>query len=309
MPEQLTDQSSLPNRGGFLFRKGIMYTERYDLAPSELDQALTALKMELSTMGDRPWMVLSDFDYTLCDEYVFDSQTDNHLAVIEPEVVEAAQLQHLVVATSRRATNPTIPLLWESGLVSPATPVITENGGTIAYREGGGVSFIDLVEPERLRQLGELQQFAGAALQGRTGDLQMVFKTGRTSLIARLQDANGQTMPAHQQWLADQLRLMPPSSGLQVLNARASVTVQPIGVSKAGAFRTYLNLLDIPRDSVYVIGMGDAGNDATIFAEADLSLGFSDAVAHMVDIAMPAGTGTAVEVFRTMQNRMAAGSN
>ena len=256
----------------------------------ELDYALNSLETELANMGDREKVILSDFDYTLCDSYVFDEGTNNHIADIDPDVVAAAQTHHLVVATSRRVDNPTVPLLWESGLVQRHTPVIVENGGAILFlSESGSLECIDLVRPEDMEQLGAVRQLVGEAIRDLPAGQQLIFKVGRTMLLARLQDDQGTSLPHHQQWLAERIRgLMPPSS-LQVVDTRASVTIQHEDVNKGEAFRRYLGLVGVPRDSIYVIGMGDGENDAEIFDEADLSLGFSDSVSHMVDIDVPLG--------------------
>lgn len=108
-------------------------------------------------------------------------------------------------------------------------------------------------------------------------------------LLARLQDDRGNSLPHQQQWLAERIRGLMPPLPMQVVDTRASVTIQHKDVNKGSAFRTYLELIGIPRDSIYVIGMGDGENDTEIFDEADLSLGFSRAVSHMVDIDVPFG--------------------
>jgi hydroxymethylpyrimidine pyrophosphatase-like HAD family hydrolase len=274
-----------------------------DVMTPELDRALILLEAELATVGDREVVILSDFDYTLCDEYVFDPQTNNHLAVIEPGVVEAAKPHHMVVATSRRATNPTVSLLWQSGLVQPNRPAIIENGGAIISQNAGSLACLDLVDPGQLEQLHAMPELAAEAMPDIPSGQELIFKMGRTMLVARLQDEAGISLPHHQRWLAEQLRdIVPSSSPLQVVDTRASVTIQHRDVNKGTAFLKYLELEDIPRDSIYVIGLGDGENDAEIFDEADLSLGFSDAVSSIVDIDIPHGPRAIPHVLGIIQS-------
>jgi len=280
-----------------------MHREQNTMITPELDQALNSLEIELSVMGDRKKIVLSDFDYTLCDQYAFNPQTNNHLADIDPEVVAAAERQCLIVATSRRATNPTVPLMWESGLVPPHLPVIVENGGSILFRGSHGeIECIDLIRSEDMQELAEMRQLAVELIHDIPAGQRLIFKMGRTMLLARLQDEHGSSLPHHQQWLAERLRAIMSSSPLQVVDTRVSVTVQHADVNKGTAFRKYLELTGVLRDSIYVIGMGDGENDIELFNEADLRLGFSEAVASFVDIDIPHGPRAVPHIFKVIES-------
>lgn len=269
-----------------------------EAAGPELAHALNSLEVELSTMGDRDIIVLSDFDKTLCDDYTFDAASNNHLAVIDPAVVNAAQSQNLVVATSRRVSNPTVPLLWSSRLVHPRTPVIVEDGGCILFQTpGGGVETIDLVEPRDVEMLGYMGHLISESVTAAAPDSRLTLKMGRTMLLARLQDRHGDTSPERNRELARTIQGILPESPLQVVDTRASVTVQHRDVNKGRAFRSLLDMMGVERDSVYVVGLGDGPNDREIFEEADLSLGFSPAVSELVDIDIPTGHRAAADVL------------
>lgn len=256
---------------------------------SEIENPASILQAELLAAGDRTPVWLSDFDKTLCDTYVYDETTNNHLAVIDPATVSAAAMHHLVVATSRRLSNPTVPLFWQSGLLPASQAAILENGGVIARPNSDGrLDYIDLVPSTDLEDLQNIPAIARDKLEHLPEGQRLVFKTGRTLLLARLQDCNGNMLPEHQSWLAEQLAELVPAS-LHAMDTRASVVIQPAAVGKDTAFEAYLDLANIRREDIFVIGMGDGPNDAGIFATADVSLGFSEAVRHMVDIDVPGG--------------------
>lgn len=260
------------------------------------------LAQGVAALGLNQTVVLSDFDYTLCDQYVFDPSTNNHRPVIRDELVAAAQDQHLVIATARRASNPAIPHMWESGLVDHEQPVIAENGGTILFREGDGqIACMDLVEPEEVQLL---KKKAMLALEGVADDPRgrnLVVKEGRTMVLARLQDAQGGTSVADQQWLTGYLRRSLDDGSIKVVDTKTSVTIQSADVSKATGFDTYLDLYGITREEVQVIGMGDGDNDHEIFDVADVSIGFSDAVRDLVDVHVAEGAQAATHVLRTIK--------
>lgn len=267
----------------------------------ELGTALDNLELALAGLATKDTIILSDFDYTLCDTYTYDSATNNHMAMIDPAVIDAAQTHHIVVATSRRVTNPTVPLLWSSGLVDPRTPVIAENGGALLYHTADGVTCIDLVAPERVQALQTLDNAIRRNITTLPGGQKLAIKQGRTLLIARLQDENGDAQPQHQAWLAKQLEQLIDNPELAVVDTRASVTIQSKEISKGRAFRHYLELANIQRSDVCVVGMGDGPNDQQIFEEADISLGFSDTVRPMVDIIVPHGPRAVPHVLQVIE--------
>lgn len=242
-----------------------------------------ALADAMEATGRMP-VVLTDLDHTLFDRFTFDPQTNNHVPHISSELVAAAQGCRIAVATGRRATNPAISLLWESGLIRPKASVITENGGTVvSLGLDGEHTFRDLVSENDMVELNQVRQIladrAGTTPRGQ----RLIRKTGRTMLVAAMQDEQGNKLPQHQQELAAQLRGLLPFDSLRIVDTRASVTIQHHSVSKGRTFRLCLADEGISREDVFVVGMGDGENDESIFGEADFSIGFSPVVRHMVD--------------------------
>jgi hydroxymethylpyrimidine pyrophosphatase-like HAD family hydrolase len=253
-------------------------------------------------LDDREPMVLSDFDYTLCHTYGFDPTTNNHLPIISPELVDAAQAHHIVIATGRRANHPSLPLLWESGLVDMHTPVITENGGTLTfYGPNGHLNHTDIVEPEVQERVFASRELILENVGELPEGQRLIFKLGRTMLVSRLQDCEGVIEPCHQRWLAERIRDILPSDLIQVVDTRASVTIQGATIDKGVGFLRYLSMEGIDRREVYVVGLVDGENDRGIIREANFCFGFSDVVRPMVDVDVKEGAAAAPKVLRTIK--------
>lgn len=250
--------------------------------------------------SSRELVVLSDFDHTLCDTYTFDATTNNHQPLISEELVAAAGCHHLIVATGRRANHPSLPSLWDAGLVHPDLPVIAENGGTLAFHYDEGPGFLDLVDTADLSLLNKVQEDIANEVISVPEGQRLAFKVGRTMLLARIQDKDGVCEPHHQAWLQEQVQPLLPSR-LRAVDTRGSVTIQHRDVDKRSGFQTYLELCGIKRSDIFVVGMGDGPNDKEIFEEADLRIGFSSAVRDLVDIDVPAGPQAAPKILAALQ--------
>jgi hydroxymethylpyrimidine pyrophosphatase-like HAD family hydrolase len=254
----------------------------------------------LKATGDR--IVLSDFDYTLCDEYSYDKQTQNHLPVVGEDIISAANSVHLVVATGRRANHPHLPKMWKSGLIPSGVPIIAENGGTLVFEGVKERGFLDLVAAEDVQLLKKNASMALESLDSLPSGQRLVVKQGRTFVIARLEDEAGVVSDRHQMWLENQLKTRFAEDGVQIINSRLSIAMQLRGVNKGDGFLTYLDLLGIKRSHVCVVGMGDADNDTEIFDVSDVRIGFSNIVEDKVDIVTPNGVPDAAPILRLISS-------
>lgn len=263
------------------------------IAPPEFLDGVASLLSQ----DERPRIVFSDFDLTLCDMYDRDGTSNNHVPVLRPEVVVAAQGVHLVVATGRRANHPHLSLLWESGLLPEDVPVIAENGGTLVTHADHEVRFVDLLEDEEVVLLKKQARIALKSLPELPTGQKIVIKEGRTCMIARLEDDQGIVDDQHQSWLEGQLMGGPQNTNLQIVNARTSIVLQHARVDKNSAFRAYMAMQGLERDEHCIVGMGDAKNDAAIFAGSDVRIGFSGMVKSLVDIVAPDGVPNAAPIL------------
>lgn len=269
--------------------------------PTIAPPALLAEVSALLSGTDKPKIVLSDFDYTLCDAYGRIEASHNHMPIMRPEVVVAARGLHLVVATGRRANHPHLSMLWQSGLLADNAQVIAENGGTLVSWGEHGVEFADVVTgagADRVKQRGRI---ALAGLPELPEGQRLIVKEGRTCLVTRLEDERGVVSDNHQTWLEMQLADRVEDENIRIVNARASVVVQHAAIDKGRAFGMYLDRHDLRRADHCIIGMGDAPNDEPLFRVADIRIGFSEAVRQSVDVVAPDGVANTAAILELIK--------
>lgn len=237
--------------------------------------------------GRQP-IILSDFDYTLCHDYTYNKDSNNHTPMINDGVISQTDGIELVIATSRRAVNPAIDAIWASGIISTSQPIIAENGGTILSNSSTGERVAaDQVHPDQISQIDEVVDTLLRQEMELPDGHEFIAKRGRTMAILRIQNMMGRVSAEGQIALTDSIKQLIEGSNLCVVNNRISLSLQHESTDKADAFRTYIKSTDRLREDLFVIGMGDGLNDAEIFAEADLSIGFGEVVKHLVDVSLP----------------------
>lgn len=252
--------------------------------------------------------ILSDLDDTLCGEHVFIPTVEEHIPVFSKEFRHEVLQHTLIVATGRLTKEKTIPLLWQTGIVHPCIPIITENGGAVIFpttkevrvltKEFEGTTLL----LERL--IVELEKHLLPMLPT---DQQLVTKLGSSIAVLRLQNNQGVGQPQFQAWLCQKIKDAPfvlNSSQLldfSIRNTRSSVTIQHKDTSKGKAFEVTLKEMGISRSDIFVIGMGDAENDKEIFESADLSIGMSEQVRSMSEFCIPNGSNTIVQTLKLIR--------
>ena len=245
-------------------------------------------------------VVLSDFDYTLCHDYVDDG--DNNLVpIISDSVVNAGAATDMYIATGRRAKSVAIDTMWDSGIYPIDRPIITENGGVLVYRRPSGNKYLELIQPYQVRKLPGIKSLIEAALEEYIDPTEsLVIKRGMTMITARIKTAlDSHSDPESHQLFVDKVRdLMSSQHEFGVVDNRTSLTVQHRTVNKANGFRKLLAMRGIKRSGLFVVGLGDGLNDAQIFQEADISFGFDPVVGKLVDKVLPQTPNAAESVLR-----------
>lgn len=272
------------------------------------DQIITAADEQQALLAVRAsgrralrQVVLSDFDITLCNTYAFDQATNNHLPSIDPELAGLVRGKPLVVATARRARHPALRTIRTALLPSPWLPVIAENGG-VTLTGPYGELVRNFVDDEQIQTIHTWADSLARQVKLPTGR-RFVVKHGDTLSIVRLQANNGDFSIEDQDRLQEQLESLDKPEHIRIEHGGTSLTVQDGSVNKAAAFRTFLGSIGVARDDICVIGLGDADNDASIFAEADLSIGVHPRVKHLVDISMSRGIESTKELFKLRSTR------
>ncbi|GEM_PF-1360806 len=224
--------------------------------------------------GDRELVVVSDFDHTLCHD--FEAEGDSLVPSISDDIAAAAGKLTLFVATGRRAESIAIGEMWQSGLVSESLPIITENGGARVTYDPETPHIRSYLYPFQSSKLPIMRAAITDTIANTMPDQEVVVKQAHTMLSARVLKQTGEESGAHQQLLEAVKAVNVSQYGFRVTDTRAAVSVHHQSVDKWSGFASFLRRQGIPRDRLFVIGMGDAHNDWPIFKNADLSIGFSN---------------------------------
>ncbi len=250
---------------------------------------------------EKPVIVLSDFDGTLCNTYDFDQSTNNHIPKLDPEVAELARNKPLIVATARRTNHPWLPSLWETGVIDPEVPIISENGGTIsALDDRGVIRHWFQIDRDEMGDIAEWAEEASHNITDLPAGQKIASKIGKTIVVLRIQDEAGHSELKHQKILHSQLLELNKPDGIAIVNGGGSLTIQSERINKARTFHKILNMLKVERDDVFVVGLGDGDNDKSIFEEADFSIGVNKEIGRFVDAAMQNGVESTKAVLRTL---------
>lgn len=245
-----------------------MLSKRHNTAPT-LESALQS--------DTRDKLIISDFDETLCHHYEFDAATNNHHAIIDPELADAAAKLPLIIATATRAIHPKITQIRESKLVPQNGLLIAENGGVIV--EKSGRIWWSVEEDEAA--VGELRHHITRKLPRlftMPQDMQLVAKQGLTSLIMRAQTERGEHDPSVQTDLQSAVQTI-AGDEWTVVDGGRSLTVQRPGVSKINALpHTGLEL-----GNYSLIGLGDGENDIDLLDRSDIAIAVGERVADHAD--------------------------
>lgn len=236
-------------------------------------------------------IILSDLDGTLCDTYIStDPESGDRHHLLDPEILAEAKQIPIIVATQRRAKHTCLPELWRQGLVHSGLPIIAENGGVIVLRDKNDLQLFDQVaKPGSFEMARDWLEHAEHEALEIPHELELIKKPGDTMMIARLENELGISTLEDQQLLLEQLRSVDLPSGLTVVSSGDSLCIQDETVNKARGFHVALEWLGLKRSELFVIGLGNGLNDAAIFEEADIGIGVSPEVSHLVDIAMNRG--------------------
>jgi hydroxymethylpyrimidine pyrophosphatase-like HAD family hydrolase len=268
------------------------FTENNGQAMLSLGDTFALQTLEAALRADRrPKLVVSDFDDTLCHQYTFDGETNNHAAIIDERVVEAARALPLLIATATRAEHPKIKQIWESGLLPANGRLIAENGGVIVNNNGDVLWAA--VERDTVDTLHQHVLEALPDMFALPQDIRLIAKKGLTMLVVRAQRQNGQPDPHIQTELQDALQ-QTVGSTWSVVDGGRSLSVQHPNVNKlAGVNRTGLS-----RRDYCVVGFGDSPNDIPLLAGADVAIAVGERIAAHADIVLEASPAEIASVLR-----------
>lgn len=239
-------------------------------------------------------LILSDFDETLCHRYTFDRTTNNHHAVIDPELARVAGNLPLIIATATRAMHPKITQILESGMVSANGLLIAENGGVILNRDGS--TWWSVEENQEDVKAVQQQIIHELPRTFTTPDtMQLIAKQGLTSIIVRAQHESGQHDPAVQSELQEALQEM-AGEEWTVVDGGRSLTIQRPGISKINA----LAHTGLDRNRFQLICLGDGDNDIDSLTAADIGIAVGERIASHADFVVDPDVRQVTTVLKTI---------
>jgi len=270
------------------------FTEQGRFTETKHDDASVLEELEVFLQADaRPKLIMSDFDETLCHDYVFDASTNNHTAKIDPELAAEVAKLPLIIATATRAMHPKIQQIRDSGMVQSSGVLVAENGGVIIGRDGDirwsavEDGTIDILHEQIIEELPELFTMPQ--------DMKLVAKRGLTLMVLRAQKDNGHPDRRIQADLQAALQTIVGEQWLVVDGGR-SLSVQPPGVSKIGS----LAHTGIETEDYCTVGIGDGANDINILKAADVAVSVGERIAEHADLVVGANTEQITAVLKSI---------
>lgn len=252
---------------------------------------------------DRPLLVASDFDETLCNTYIYDPVTQNHIPQLNPDLVSLVTEKKipLIIVTGRTASEAGMQQSIIPFIESVGGMIVCENGGVIINAQGEEIVVATPEEQEDLQQMKAI--LSTFDLQMHFPDLEVHIRTSRKSLIeVRIQDEKGKGDPAPHA-LAEQILntlIQPLGLSLQAVSSNYSVSIQPKSISKARGLHAALKQYGIDRDDIFVIAMGDGPNDKELLQDADIGIAVGTPAKDFANVLVQGGENTALAVFECL---------
>jgi hydroxymethylpyrimidine pyrophosphatase-like HAD family hydrolase len=90
-------------------------------------------------------------------------------------------------------------------------------------------------------------------------------------------------------------------TNMDLVSSNSSLSIQPKGINKGSAFLQALTLMDLNRNGLFVIGLGDALNDKEIFEQSDLGIAVRKGAKADADLTVDEGDKTTLLVMRNIK--------
>lgn len=252
----------------------------------------------------RPIQVVSDFDGTLANTYIFSRKWNTHVPRIRGDLSEEARglANPMCLATARTPSEAVSWVMWRK-LSRMPMPLIAENGAVLVWpsdRITQPAKTEVLTSPEQSETLRRMQKELQDGLIGRlkvsTGH-EVVLRPGRFATVEiRAQESTTKAgTPEDYTTLADQLQKLFPEamSQIDIVCSGGSLGLQPKGVNKGSGIAHALDRNEVKTSDVFLVGMGDNKNDDPLFnfirKNGGLTIGVRPSVGKACDFAFDGG--------------------
>ncbi len=267
-----------------------------ELSLKDFDMILPGLIPDSNTL------LVSDFDDTLCSSYRYNANRKTHIPILKPElVVEASRIQSpFIIATSRSANEPVVKNIC-SRITQEGAPMICENGAVIFFPTTGDT--ITLVRDEQKKLLDEIGSYINSKQQTYLdrGTEVLIAKDRVATMELRVQELSGVGKPELYPGLIKDIHGTFRMDGMQIVSSNNSVCIQPNNISKGNALITALDMMGLGKEVFFVIGLGDAPNDQSIFKNSNLSIAVRPAAKDFANYFVNSGDETSLAVLRSLK--------
>lgn len=270
------------------------------------DLSLEEFKAILPTLisQDIPVVLASDFDETLCSQYVYDPKAISHKPNILPALIdEANRIQSpVILVTSRSAEE---KFFWDEAcklLASKNLPVICENGSVLFFPNSRDREIVILAPADHLAKVNLIKQSTFSEnLFG--SDVELIIRKNRLATVEfRIQSLETKVgMPEFHERLIKHLINSFDLEDLTIISSRSSLSLQSCQIDKGSGLKKALETLGIERKDIFIVAMGDAPNDAELLKCADLSIAVKKGALANADFVVDSGDLAALEVMKSIK--------
>lgn len=254
--------------------------------------------------SDLPVVVGSDLDETLCGKYFYDDGSKTHLPILLPELITQAERirSPLLISTAR---TPKEEEFWQISKVllgGKNNPVICENGTLIYFPNDVSKKTISLLTDEQNDELQRLKAEVPTIYLSNTFSnrgAEVLIRSNRlTSIDFRIQNIDTkQGMPELYYDLLNFIEEQFDLDGFVPVSSHNSLSIQPKSCNKLTGIEKVLELMQIPRENIFLIGLGDAENDKELLEGSNLGIAVRKDAAEYADICVDMGEITSLALL------------
>lgn len=279
------------------------FTNPLTLSP---EQMLNAFRERVNISG-KPIVLISDLDGTLASTHTFDNLLKVHVPNLKRELVESSQLLRipLLIATGRSCNDPSIKTTWEL-LSRPPMPIIGENGGLIInpatneVRPTASATEINSLKEIALNLESSLRLLRASSIVPSSHEI-LIDNTRLTSIEIRIQERDTKVgSPKIHQESGVFLKNTIGRNSISVICSDSSVSIHPSSISKGNTARMVLESLGIDRSKIFIVALGDADNDQSLFNFADLGIGVGPSTIGKSEVTCLGGEKTSIAIIKAI---------
>jgi len=282
----------------------------------DLIKDILSFELKKRSLG-KPIQVVSDFDETQCSTYIFSKHWNTHVPKIRTDLFQEAQrlVQPMCIATARTPTEYVSWVIWHKLSCLPM-PLVAENGAVLVWpsaRITEQPKVEVLATDEQIWTINKIQRELQTGLINNFSvpiEHEIVLRPGRVATIEiraqEKQSKNG--TPGDYSVITSQLREMFADHlrHIEIVSSGNSLGIQPKGVCKETGIRAALANAGINPADVFLVGIGDNKNDASLFSfirqNGGFAIGVKQEAEGLADLVINQGDEATLQILRVVNS-------